>query len=440
MSSPTRYRRGLLGRRLKYLLKAFRSALAPSRTSDPVVAAPSRKRFLGDQPQRTVAHSVDAARGYVGKLADWEREYLFQKPFAPPPSYDAYYTEIYPVLNLIKAMDVPSEGRVLEVGCGPGWVTEILRGLGFDVDAIEPSEEMIRIARERIESSARHHHFARPRKVAFHATTLEGCRLADGSVDAILFHASLHHIIDEQKALDQCFRLLKPGGVLGVSEAAWTPGHRATEESFEREMERFGTLENPYTIEYLDHLLSRSGFIDVERYHSFNGLVPVELEGLSLSELLRKAPAIGNVVAPAHLMNNLTARKPSGLADTRDSQAFTFAEIAIVEASLDPVARTIRIKARLANRGESLWLFRPRTAGWVSISLRSGDPLAPDFVEAEPRQLLPARVPPGKEVVVDLLYSLPERYAGRRWFLDLVNEGLFWFSERGTVPAEVEIR
>ena len=35
-------------------------------------------------------------------------------------------------------------GRVLEVGSGPGWVTEMLMGLGFEVDAVEPSASMIR--------------------------------------------------------------------------------------------------------------------------------------------------------------------------------------------------------------------------------------------------------------------------------------------------------
>ena len=35
---------------------------------------------------------------------------------------------------------------------------------------------------------------------------------------------------------------------------------------------------------------------------------------------------------------------------------------------------------------------------------------------------------------------LPEDYRRGPWYVDLVNEGLFWFSSRGTVPAEVSFR
>jgi hypothetical protein len=94
---------------------------------------------------------------------------------------------------------------------------------------------------------------------------------------------------------------------------------------------------------------------------------------------------------------------------------------------------------RLRNQGQTVWLNQLRTRGWVTLALRQGEPGSPDFREAEPRHTLPAPVPPGKELVLDVAYRLPEDYEGRPWQLDLVNERLFWFSQKGTVPAQVRL-
>jgi hypothetical protein len=40
-------------------------------------------------------------------------------------------------------------------------------------------------------------------------------------------------------------------------------------------------------------------------------------------------------------------------------------------------------------------------------------------------------------MALSLDFFLPEGYEPRLWTLDLVNEGLFWFSQRGTEPARV---
>src|SRR5437588_498629 len=82
----------------------------------------------------------------------------------------------------------------------------------------EPCEDMIRLANERVHSFFEHHRIKDRPQVAFHCCTLEECALPDSSFDAVFFHAALHHVIDEEQGLAQCFRVLKPGGVLGVSE------------------------------------------------------------------------------------------------------------------------------------------------------------------------------------------------------------------------------
>src|SRR4051812_19188162 len=114
---------------------------------------PQFKRFLGDQPLNSAAY-VRAAKEYVGHLEPVQRDYLYEKPYdrladhvtASVDVSGSFYTEMYQVMNLLRAMEVPFGGRILEVGSGPGWVSEMFMCLGYEVDGIEPCEDMIRTA------------------------------------------------------------------------------------------------------------------------------------------------------------------------------------------------------------------------------------------------------------------------------------------------------
>lgn len=388
-------------------------------------APPRHRRYLSGAPARR-EEWLQAARDYVSRKDDKGRDWLYRKPYDDEPGHPELFHETYSLLNLLGAMAIPFRGRVLEVGSGPGWISEILMTLGYEVVGIEPSEEMIAIARERVEAAVRHHRLASPPPVTWHATTIEDCALLDESFDAVLFHAALHHVIDEDRALAQCFRLLRPGGVLGVSEGAWIPGDRAVEEKLEEEMRRYGTLENPFTPEYLDWLLDRHGFVDVRRYHSVNGYFPERMGLLPLERLAGEH---------ARRHNNLTAYRPSPWPlTTADRDAHTLAEIEVLDSRSGPDG--LRLRVRLENRGETAWLHRAPKPGRVTIALRSGEPGSPTFREAE-RCDLPKTVPAGDSIELDLVFQLPEEDVP--WELDLVNEENFWFSERGTRPAAVSL-
>lgn len=417
-----------------HLRSAARRILRRLRRPAPVAAPggpPVHRRFLSGASGRQEAW-LQAAREYVSRKDESGRAWLYRKPYDTNSGNPEFFHESYSVLNLLQAMSVPSGGRILEVGSGPGWITEILMSLGFEVDGIEPSEAMIEIARERVESAARHHRIASPARVVFHASTIEDCGLPDDSFDAVLFHAALHHVVDENRTLAQCFRLLCPGGVLGVCEAAWVPGKRALEEKLEEEMRLYGTLENPYTTEYLDWLLREHGFVEVRRYHAVNGYFPAEQGALPLEAVA------GSL---AHVHNNLTARKPSPWAvTTLDHHARTQAGIELLESRFDPATGHLHLRARLSNRGETAWLHRTPRVGRVSIALRSGEPGSPGFREAEPRHLLPRPLPAGESMDMDLEYQIPPGLEDAPWELDLINEQMFWFSHRGTKAARVPVR
>jgi len=389
-----------------------------------------QKRYLSDQLHRSPAF-LAAAKNYVKRLPTEAAAWLWRKPFDSSPGNPAFFYEMYQVIGLIQAMDMLPPGRVLEIGSGSGWVTEVLVGLGFNVDGIEPSQDMIDVAQERVAAFISLRRILNPPVVQFHCTTLEDCNLVDESFDGILFHEALHHIVDEEKALAQCYRLLRPGGVVGIDEAAWVPGlSQGLEERLEREMLRYGTLENPFTVKYLDYLLQHNGFTDITRYHGIYRLVPAE----SGDEKLRKVAD-----APAETHNNLTARKPSLDVDTRDPDAKTLAGIVVTVSMLDAKSQKLSVSATLTNTGETRWLSRRRRSGYVTIAMRQYEPGTPGFVEAGERHRLPKDLAPGESIDVELAFDLPANSSRSPWFLDLVNEGLFWFSKRGTQAAAIRL-
>lgn len=380
------------------------------------------RRYLSDKPLEKEAY-LRAACDYVAKKRSDEVSWLHCKPYESSPGNTAFYTEMYQCLNVVRAMNIPHRGKILEVGSGPGWITEILVALGFEVHGLDPSADMIAIAHERVSSAIKHWRVQNPPHFDFHCQTLEDCTLPADEYDAVLFHASLHHVIDEDAGLAQCFRVLRPGGVLGVCEGAWEPGNTSLEAALDEEMVRFGTLENPFTREYLDYLLTKHGFTSIQRYHSINGFVPEQF-GSATVELLADMPACSS--------NNLTALKPNLLAPTtRDHSARSSATITVLEVKWTSSRKALSICLRLTNTGETTWLHKAYPTGQVTIAFRS-DPLGAANYEELERHNLPNDVEPGQNVTLDLELVLPEGGNQRTWSIDMVNEGLFWFSTRGT--------
>ncbi len=394
-------------------------------------AAPAHKRFLANRPKEYDTY-IRAARNYVANVGSDVAPWLYRKPYDNTPGNASFYIHIYNVLNILKVMEIPCGGTVLEVGSGPGWLTEILFCLGFEVFALEPSEAMILVARERIAASTDHYRIKNPPRVTFLCASLEECPLPDESVDAVLFHEALHHVVDEERGIAHCARVLRRGGVLGVTgEASWAPGRRGLEDACREEMKRYGTLENPYTAEYLEYLLHKHGFRDVVRYHGINGFFPVHQESLTIKQAAQH---------PADACNHLTARKQiSGVPTTNDSNAVAHASLTLLESRWDRDAGKVRLSLRLLNSGSVTWLHRSTTAGWVTLSLfRDPSPDGGGFREATNRVPLPKSVLPAEELILNAEFDLPGDPYGS-WHVGLVCENRYWFHARGTEPVEIQL-
>jgi S-adenosylmethionine-diacylgycerolhomoserine-N-methlytransferase len=138
--------------------------------------------------------------------------------------------------ELMAALDLPEGGSLLDLGCGTGghleYLGERLRRCRR-VTLVDLSSSMLRIAWQRMHA----HGWNNVTLVQADATTFTP---EDAPVDVVLFSYSLTMIPDWFLAIDQARQLLKPGGVIGVTDfsvsrkfpAAGLRRHSAWQRSF----------------------------------------------------------------------------------------------------------------------------------------------------------------------------------------------------------------
>jgi 2-polyprenyl-6-hydroxyphenyl methylase / 3-demethylubiquinone-9 3-methyltransferase len=102
------------------------------------------------------------------------------------------------------AMD-PAGLRVLDIGCGGGFLAERFARIGCHVVGIDPSEVSI--------ATARRHAGDADLPIAYHVGTGERLPVADASVDVAYCCDVLEHVQDLDLVIAETARVLRPGGV-----------------------------------------------------------------------------------------------------------------------------------------------------------------------------------------------------------------------------------
>ena len=143
------------------------------------------------------------------------------------------YTEIYdkyrpqpPGAILQRAVDYAGgfPRRVLDLGCGTGISTVAWQGRAEELIGVEPSEDMLFIARKKLKGT--------DLPIRFIAHFGHDIPLPDASADIICCAQSFHWM-DPTPTLQEANRLLRPGGVFLVYDCGWPPAwHQEPEQAY----------------------------------------------------------------------------------------------------------------------------------------------------------------------------------------------------------------
>jgi ubiquinone/menaquinone biosynthesis C-methylase UbiE len=103
---------------------------------------------------------------------------------------------------------------LLDAGCGPGSITiGLARAVApGHVTGVDVSSDSLKTARKLAEEQA-------CANVSFDQHHLRSLPYEDGSFDAVFVHAVLQHVDEPVRILRELFRVMRPGGVIGLADA-----------------------------------------------------------------------------------------------------------------------------------------------------------------------------------------------------------------------------
>jgi SAM-dependent methyltransferase len=110
---------------------------------------------------------------------------------------------------LLDAAEVRAGMSVLDIGCGPGYVSAAAAERGATPTGLDFSKEMIAIAKKMFTQTK------------FREGDAQDLPFPDMIFDRVLANFALLHLADPERACAEAFRVLKPGGKFGFT--VWAP-------------------------------------------------------------------------------------------------------------------------------------------------------------------------------------------------------------------------
>ena len=385
-----------------------------------------------------------AAIEYVTKLDAERRHYLFTKPFYnlanKPPKHagegmDAEtFRHFCDFANIAVALALPPGSRILDVGCGSGWLSEYFARLGYIVHGIDISPELIEMARARVARVSYDVDHETELQCTFAVHDIESAVL-DEQFDGVVCYDSLHHFENERTVIRHLAAVTRYAGSLFILEGDRPPEGSATEAELLDVMHRYETLESPFSREYLRSLLDENGFAVVGDYVSVNGLFP---RALVEGDRVRVEPPEVNYLLCKKVLSE-AGRAASTVPDSRrpGDLRVQFEMLSPVPNKIGPGER-LSFPVRIENTGDTLWLTETVSAGIVMPAVRVFDQAGDLVTEFHGEPMLPHPIAPGESVKIKIEYRAPQRAGSYKLKLDLVDQQVCWFEERGSQPLVID--
>lgn len=228
-------------------------------------------------------HDRDLAQAFDSQAALFERAPVQSDPVS--------------LARLVRLAGLPTGALVLDAGCGPGLVAQALLESGCRVLGVDLSHEMVARARKRCQAFGDRAWFL---KISLHDPALD----AHAPFDAALSRYVLHHVIDQKAFLARQAALVRPGGVVVVSDHLADPDPKRAALHHAIEVGRDRTHSRNLTAGGIVDLMAAVGLVDLtmteESFHLdfdewFDRGSPIESKA-TVREWLLAAPPIRGFV------------------------------------------------------------------------------------------------------------------------------------------------
>jgi 2-polyprenyl-3-methyl-5-hydroxy-6-metoxy-1,4-benzoquinol methylase len=363
----------------------------------------------------TVEQLARSAESYFSRVSDLD--YHLSKPFGSvfeAPTLLSHFGAMLAVLKLTSGMSV------LDFGAGTCWTSRFMSQLGCSVTACDISSSALAIGAEL---------YKRQPLVGARPTPTFSCfdghrlPMSAESFDRITVMDAFHHVPNWNEVLKEFFRVLKPGGLVVMSEGG--PEHSRQPQS-QVEMRNFSVVERDVVVESLSEQAQSVGFEEA-RVGLYSG-IPAMVSASEFTDAL-EAGQVAAQAAVTFLHNHrlISLRKPGNAqVDSRDASALR-AEIQLLKGDKG-------LTLVIHNTGSARWLGLAHPLGAVQAGahLYAADGALVDFdyfrhpLKQDPQQ----SVYPGEVVTISFPWPNPSHSA---WTLQfgLVSEGIAWFESIG---------
>lgn len=184
---------------------------------------------------RVLEKRKDQAQAYFHQAAG-----CFDRIYGPGRSWEAFGKVL---LKLLPPLEIA------DLGSGEGLLSELLAHKGKKVYAIDNSRAIVDFATQKLKEKGLSN-------LEFILGEIEDVPLGDACVDVVLMSQSLHHAEDPEKALNEAFRILRPGGRILILDLL--------NHDFEDAGRLYGDRWNGFAEADLHRWLEAVGFLKIE--------------------------------------------------------------------------------------------------------------------------------------------------------------------------------
>jgi SAM-dependent methyltransferase len=166
-------------------------------------------------------HDTLVQQYFRSTLPYWEQIYTDRTVYSR-----IYQERARQAIGYVDSLGLPLRAPVLEIGCGPGFITTTMAREGFNVCAIDSAPEMVERTRARARQAG-----LEPLVLA-RVGNIDSISFADAAFEAVVVIGVSEWLDSMRRPLAEIYRVLRPGGHLIISADNYWPLHQVLDPVF----------------------------------------------------------------------------------------------------------------------------------------------------------------------------------------------------------------
>jgi SAM-dependent methyltransferase len=352
----------------------------------------------------------------------------FRKPFHPQEA-PQLFAHLGVTLGLL---EVFPGARIVDFGCGTGWLSQGLAQMGANAIAVDVSKKALELGRTY--TLGKYPELGdRLEYLHYDGQTIG---LPDGSVDRTVCFDSFHHVANPGRVIAEFHRILADDGFAVFCEPG--PWHSKAQES-QQAMRLFGVIENDIVIEEIWEHARQAGFTDIQLSMFQPKPVMISVDQLNSLRSIWTAWSMFKrtydyILRPLYDDTRIFILTKGRLsADSRKRDGLE----GEIKAGIEDLGGAWRVHGTIRNTGAALWRKSGVEGGAVNLglSLKKADgSWDPDFRRV---MFLGEPLKPGEQAAFETIVGKDEVGEAEIW-ADLVAEQVGWFSQLTSKQVRVK--